>query len=159
MDSIGYRVKLIARDGRVLGTVERPIAPLAVTEAMRDAQRERYRAREVPSNVGIFRVERESVDKLTFADEVPVIANIAVDWEDRIWVERTGEDGTGPGPTDIVTPDGGYVGTLPADGVRIPSAFGPDGLMAYIETDEVGIQVVRVIRLNSLQPGPQGGPG
>ena len=159
VDSIGYRIKLVARDGRVVGAVERPIVPLAVTEEMKDAQRERYRAREVPSNVGIFRVERESVDKLTFAQEVPVIANIAVDWEDRIWVERTGEDGTGPGPTDIVTPDGGYVGTLPADGVRIPSAFGPDGLMAYIETDEVGIQVVRVIRLNSLQPQPQGGPG
>ena len=159
VDSIGYRVKLIARDGRVVGAVERPIVPLAVTEEMKDAQRERYRAREVPSNVGIFRVERESVDKMTFADEVPVIANIAVDWEDRIWVERTGEDGTGPGPTDIVTPDGGYVGTLPADGVRIPSAFGPNGLMAYIETDDVGIQVVRVIRLNSLQPQPQGGPG
>ena len=158
VDSIGYRIKLIARDGRVLGAVERPIAPLAVTEAMRDAQREQYRAREVPSNVGIFRVERESVDKMTFADEVPVIANIAVDWEDRIWVERTGEDGTGPGPTDIVTPDGGYVGTLPADGVRIPSAFGPDGLMAYIETDEVGIQVVRVIRMNSLTPRAQGDP-
>ena len=90
VDSIGYRVKLIARDGRVVGAVERPIVPLAVTEAMRDAQRERYRAREVPRNVGIFRVERESVDKLTFAEEVPVIANIAVDWEDRIWVERTG---------------------------------------------------------------------
>ena len=158
VDSIGYRVTLIARDGRVVGAVERPIVPLAVTEEMRDAQREQYRAREVPSNVGIFRVERESVDKMTFADEVPVIANIAVDWEDRIWVERTGEDGTGPGPTDIVTPDGGYVGTLPADGVRIPSAFGPDGLMAYIESDEVGIQVVRVIRLNSLTPRPQGGP-
>ena len=158
VDSIGYRIKLIAREGRVLGAVERPIAPLAVTEAMRDAQREQYRAREVPSNVGIFRVERESVDKMTFADEVPVIANVAVDWEDRIWVERTGADGTGPGPTDIVTPEGGYVGTLPADGVRIPTAFGPDGLMAYIETDDVGIQVVRVIRLNSLQPRPQGGP-
>ena len=151
VDSIGYRVKLIARDGRVVGAVERPIAPLAVTEAMRDAHRERYRAREVPSNVGIFRVERESVDKLTFAEEVPVIANIAVDWEDRIWVERTGEDGTEPGPTDIVTPEGGYIGTLPADGVRIPSAFGPNGLMAYIETDEVGIQVVRVIRLRLTQ--------
>ena len=158
VDSIGYRVKLIARDGRVVGAVERPIVPLAVTEEMKDAQRERYRAREVPSNVGIFRVERESVDKMTFADEVPVIANVAVDWEDRIWVERTGADGTGPGPTDIVTPEGGYVGTLPADGVRIPTAFGPDGLMAYIETDDVGIQVVRVIRLNSLQPRPQGGP-
>ena len=156
VDSIGYRIKLIARDGSVVGAVERPIAPLAVTEAMRDAQRERYLAREVPSNVGMFRVERESVDRLTFADEVPVIANIAVDWDDRIWVERTGEDGVEPGPTDIVTPNGGYVGTLPADGVRIPSAFGPDGLMAYIETDEFGVQVVRVIRLVSLQPRPTG---
>ena len=158
VDSIGYRVKLISRDGQVVGAVERPIAPLAVTEAMRDAQRERYVAREVPSNVGIFRVERESVDRLTFADEVPVIARISVDWEDRIWVQRRGEDGTGPGRTDIVTPDGGYIGTLPADGVRIPRAFGPNGLMAYITTDEFGVQIVRVIRLVSLQPQPQGDP-
>ena len=152
VDSIGYRIKLVSRDGEVVGTVERPIAPQAVTEAMKDAQRARYRAREVPSNVGIFRVERESADRLTFAEEVPVIANIAVDWEDRIWVARTGEGGVGRGPTDIVTPDGGYVGTLPADGVRIPSAFGPDGLMAYVTTDEFGVQVVRVIRVTSLQP-------
>lgn len=158
VDSIGYRIKLISRDGLVVGTVERPIAPLAVTEPMREAQRERYRAREVPSNVGIFRVRRESADRMTFANEVPVIAKIAVDWDDRIWVERTGEDGTGRGPTDIVTPNGGYVGTLPADGVRIPSAFGPTGLMAYITTDEFGVQVVRVIRLASLQRQPQNGP-
>lgn len=151
VDSIGYRVKLVSRDGSVVGTVERPIAPRAVTEAMREAARDRYRAREVPSNVGIFRIERESVDELRFADEIPVIANMAVDWDDRIWVERTGSDGVEPGPIDIVTPEGGYVGTLPADGVRIPSAFGPDGLMAYIEADEVGIPTVRVIRLVSLQ--------
>jgi len=152
VDSIGYRIKLVSRDGSVLGTVERPIAPLAVTEAMREAARDRYRAREVPSNVGIFRIERESVDEMRFADEIPVIANMAVDWADRIWVERTGADGGGPGPIDIVTPEGGYVGTLPADGVTIPSAFGPDGLMAYLEADEVGIPIVRVIRLVSLQP-------
>ncbi len=152
VDSIGYRIKLVSRDGSVLGTVERPIAPLAVTEAMREAARDRYRAREVPSNVGIFRIERESVDEMRFAEEIPVIANMAVDWEDRIWVERTGADGGEPGPIDIVTPEGGYVGTLPADGVTIPSAFGPDGLMAYLEADEVGIPIVRVIRLVSLQP-------
>ena len=152
VDSIGYRVKLLSRDGQVVGAVERPIAPLAVTEAMRDEQRERYSARRVPSNVSVFRVEWEGVDRLTFADEVPVIARISVDLEDRIWVQRRGEDGTGPGRTDIVTPDGGYIGTLPADGVRIPSAFGPNGLMAYITTDEFGVQIVRVIRLTSLQP-------
>ncbi|MXX72364.1 MAG: hypothetical protein F4205_04935 [Gemmatimonadetes bacterium] len=152
VDSIGYRVKLVARDGSVVATVERPIAPRTVTEAMKEAARERYRAREVPSNVGIFRIERESVDELRFADEIPVIANMAVDWEDRIWVERTGADGVEPGPIDVVTPEGGYVGTLPADGVRIPSAFGPDGLMAYIEPDEFGVPTVRVIRLVSLNP-------
>ncbi len=152
VDSIGYRVKLVARDGSVVATVERPIAPLTVTEAMKEAARERYRARDVPSNVGIFRVERESVDELRFADEVPVIANMAVDWEDRIWVERTGADGVEPGLIDIVSPEGDYVGTLPADGVRIPTAFGPNGLMAYAEADEVGIPTVRVIRLVSLQP-------
>ena len=152
VDSIGYRIKLISRDGKVLGAVERPIAPLAVTEPMREAARERHRARDVPSNVGMFRIEKESADEMTFAEEVPVIADIAVDWDDRIWVERTGEDGGPPGPIDIVTPDGGYVGTLPADGVRIPSAFGPDGLMAYVTADEFGVQIVRVIRLVSLQP-------
>lgn len=158
VDSIGYRVKLVARDGSVVAAVERPIAPLAVTEAMKEAARDRYRAREVPSSVGIFRIERESVDNLRFADEVPVIANMAVDWDDRIWVARTGADGVEPGPIDIVTPDGGYVGTLPADGVRIPSAFGPDGLMAYIEADEFGVPVVRVTRLVSLQPQQPSSP-
>lgn len=152
VDSIGYRIKLVSREGEVVGALERPIAPVTVTEVMREAAREEYRAREVPSNVGIFRIERESVDEMTFADEVPVIANIAVDWEDRIWVARTGEDGVEPGPTDIVTPDGGHVGTLPADGVRIPTAFGPNGLMAYIETDEFGVPIVRVIRVVSMQP-------
>lgn len=158
VDSIGYRIKLISREGKVVGAVERPMAPLAVTEAMREAQRDRYRAREVPGNVGIFRIQGESADRMTFADEVPVIANMAVDWEDRIWVERTGADGGGRGPTDIVKPDGDYVGTLPAGAVRIPSAFGPDGLMAYVTVDEFGVQVVRVIRLSSLQPQPQNGP-
>lgn len=158
VDSIGYRIKLISRDGKVLGAVERPIAPLAVTEPMREAARERHRARDVPSNVGMFRIEKESADEMTFAEEVPVIADIAVDWDDRIWVERTGEDGGPPGPIDIVTPDGGYVGTLPADGVRIPSAFGPGGLMAYVTADEFGVQIVRVIRLAALQRQPRNGP-
>ena len=43
-----------------------------------------------------------------------------------------------------------YIGTLPANGLRIPAAFGPNGLMAYIDSDEMGVQTVRVIRLVSL---------
>ncbi len=154
-DSIGYRVKLIGLDGSVTGVVERPIAPLAVNEAIMEAERERYREttaqlQDLPSS---FQVEREGVEELDFADEVPVIGDVEVDWEDRIWVTRRAADGDRDGgPTDIVTPDGRYIGTLAADGLRTPGAFGPDGLLAYIERDELDVPTVRVIRLVSLEP-------
>ena len=80
-----------------------------------------------------------------------MIADMAVDREDRIWVARTGAGGAGDGPTDLLTADGAYVGTLAADGLRIPDAYGPDGLMAYIESDEMDVQTVRVIRLVALE--------
>ena len=51
------------------------------------------------------------------------------------------------GPTDVLTPDGAYLGTIAADGLRIPDAFGPGGLVAYIEEDELEVQRVRVARL------------
>ena len=75
-----------------------------------------------------------------------------MDWEDRIWLERWGPTGDDDGPTDVVTPDGDYIGTLPPDGLRTPDAFGPNGLMAYIERDEMDVQTVRVVRLVALEP-------
>ncbi len=182
VDSVGYRVKLVGMDGSVTGTVERPIAPTLVTEAIMELERERRRAaREEgnesaeggsfiavsgsrssgsasatvssinPDDVQSIDVMGGSIEDMTFADEIPVIDDIAVDWENRIWVERTGENGQGPGPIDVMTPDGRYVGTLPIDGLRIPRAFGPNGLMAYVELDEYEVQSVRVIRLVSLE--------
>jgi hypothetical protein len=47
----------------------------------------------------------------------------------------------------VITPDGGYLGTFPPDGLRIPDAFGPDGLLARIETDEYDVPTVVVERL------------
>lgn len=153
-DSIGYRVKLIGLDGSVTGVIERPIAPLAVDDAIRDAERERYRetTAELESLRSTLQVEREGVEELVFADEVPVIGAVEVDWEDRIWVTRRAADGNREGPVDIVTPDGRYVGTLAVDGLRPPDASGPDGLLAYIERDEFDLPTVRVIRLVSLDP-------
>lgn len=154
-DSIGYRVKLIGIDGSVAGVIERPIAPLAVDEAIMEAERERYReeTRQLESvRSERFQIEREGAEGLVFADEVPVVADLKVDWEDRIWVTRSGAEGDDDGPIDIVTPDGRYIGTLAADGLRTPDAFGPDGLLAYIELDELEVPTVRVIRLVSLDP-------
>ena len=157
VDSIGYRVKLVGIDGTVTDVIERPIVPMVVTDEIRDAERERRRAGQEELEALMDRGSSSlsfrfgSVDDMTFADEIPVINGIAVDWEDRIWVARHDELGTGPGLIDIVTPFGEYVGTLPADGLRIPAAFGPDGLLAYIETDEFDVRSVRVVRLVSLE--------
>ena len=156
IDSIGYRVKLIGLDGSVSGTIERPIPPLPVDDAIMEAERERYRENEASARESAaaanVRLERAGVEERTFADEVPVLYDLKVDWEDRVWLERWGPTGDDDGPTDIVTPDGGYVGTLPPDGLRTPDAFGPGGLMAYIETDELEVQTVRVVRLIALEP-------
>ena len=157
IDSTGYRVKLLGRGGEVTGTIERPIAPLAVDEAIREAERERYRERypEASSDAAAAQlvVRREGAESLAFADEVPVLAGIKVDWEDRIWVERTGPTGDGDdGPIDIVTPAGDYIGTLPPDGLRTPDAFGPDRLMAFIESGDLDVPTIRVVRLIALEP-------
>ncbi|MDE2795784.1 MAG: 6-bladed beta-propeller [Gemmatimonadota bacterium] len=179
VDSVGYRVKLVDMDGSVTGTLERPIAPTVVTEAIREAERERLRAAREEGNaptgeVGVMTVSGSStggttsttlssinpddvrsvqvttgsIEEMTFADEIPVIDDIAVDWEDRVWIERTGENGQGLGPIDIMTADGRYVGTLPAEGLRTPWAFGPAGLAAFVELDEYDVQTVVVVRLS-----------
>ena len=156
IDSIGYRVKLIGLDGSLTGTIERPIAPLPVDDAIMEAERERYRENEASAQASAaaanVQLQREGVEGRTFADELPVLYDLKVDWEDRIWLERWGPTGDDDGPTDIVTSDGDYIGTLPPDGLRIPDAFGPDGLLAYIETDEMDVPTVRVLRLIALEP-------
>ena len=87
----------------------------------------------------------------TFGPEVPVVAALAVDREDRIWIRRTASDGGDDGPTDVITNRGEYLGTLVADDFALPLAFGPNGLMAYGETDEYDAPLVRAVRLLALR--------
>ncbi|MDE2980605.1 MAG: hypothetical protein OXU74_05340 [Gemmatimonadota bacterium] len=172
-DSTAYEVKLIGPDGTVTGSVSRAIAPEAVTEAIMEAERARRReafseseggprmrivgpATSIAMDEGFQQQMREmmlaQVESMVFAQEIPVIAEMAVDRQDHIWIARAGAGGDGDGPTDILTPDGDYMGTLAADGLRIPDGFGPDGLMVYIESDEMDVQSVRVVRLLGLEP-------
>ncbi len=78
---------------------------------------------------------------------VPVIARLSSDPQGRIWVQRAGSEPGRPGPVDLLTPEEGYLGTLPSDGLRLPDAFGPDGLAAWVEADALGAAVVRVGRI------------
>ena len=164
-DSTAYVVKLIDADGTVTGTFGRPVAPTVVTEAIKEATRaHRIEELRVSSGIGFMGQQMSSdesaqfremlakqVETMLFADEIPVIAGMAVDWEGRIWIMRSPIEVGGDPLTDVLTAEGDYLGTLPAGGLSIPDAFGPDGLMAYIEADEMGVQRVRVTRLVALE--------
>jgi len=165
VDSVGYRVKILQTDGSLDAALERLIEPLPVTPEMQAAARERQRGgegtRAIVMGPGVSSSEGEGIasslmeamaPEMEFASEVPVIKEVAVDAEDRVWVTRSGMDGVSTGPTDVHTASGNYLGTLRADEFRIPDAFGPDGLMAFIQTNELGIPFVRVLRLVNLVP-------
>ena len=80
----------------------------------------------------------------------PIINSLAVDWDDRIWVTRWDGGGRNQGGTDVLTPAAEYLGTLRFEDIGSPTAFGPDGLLAYLKTDELGVQTVLVVRVASL---------
>ena len=174
-DSVGYRIKLLDPTGAVVSTLERPVPPVVVTPAIEEAERERRLASLEAGGAGggggiasisiigtaggggnpmdseamqeaMRRMREDQIRALAFPEEMPVITNLAVDWSDRLWVQRSALPGE-IGPTDILSADGQYFGTFAPDGLRIPRAFGPGGLLAYVERDELDIQRVRVVRL------------
>ena len=53
------------------------------------------------------------------------------------------------GPIDVLTVEGRYLGGYPA-GTPMPDAFGPGGLVAFIETGELGESTVLVKRAASI---------
>ena len=83
----------------------------------------------------------------SFYPELPVIDGLSATWQGRIWVKRRGDELLADGPIDVVTGDGDYVGTYAAGATRMPDAFGPDGLAAFIELDELEVATVVVRRL------------
>ncbi|MDE2793647.1 MAG: hypothetical protein OXL34_02410 [Gemmatimonadota bacterium] len=173
--AVGYRIDIISTEGTIDGTLERPAAPWPVTEEVMEAERERLIAEilderglaqameEIQAAMGIrFRNEvdfprfqensRAHVEERRFAGHIPVIDRLRADWDGRIWVVRSDATGGGDGPIDLITADGGYLGSwLPGD-LGLPAAFGPDGLMAYRRTDDLEQASVLVVRLVSIAP-------
>lgn len=164
-DSFGYRVKLVDASGAVRSVLERPIAPTRVTPAIQEAEKQRRldeldaggAPRFVVSGPGgavrgpdadeMRAFQEARIETLLFADAIPVIEDIAVDHEGRIWVQRSSGVPGEPGPTDLITSDGRYLGTLAPEGLRIPAAFGPGGLIARVERDEFDVPTIVVERL------------
>ncbi|MDE0898365.1 MAG: hypothetical protein OSA81_05045 [Longimicrobiales bacterium] len=96
---------------------------------------------------GRQQVSQDGIKQMTFYPELPVLMAVDASWSGKIWVQRRGKEPTEEGPIDILTPAGQYVGTFPMGATEIPAAFGPDGLAAYVETDDFEVPVGVVRRL------------
>ncbi len=163
-DSSDYAIKLTDASGSISHILRRPIRPLAVTERMKDAERERLLEEasdrqataledDPPPQIlsmfnRMFEAQRAGIESMQFHSEVPVVAAVRVTWEGTLWIERSMEPGASePGPIDVIGSGGRYVGTVPAGQLKMPDAFGPDGLVVFIGTDEFDVPVITVRRL------------
>ena len=160
-DSSAYAIK-IARPGMGIRRIlKRPFQPIPVTNRVIEAETERrvkeMEARGVPPilingvNVALESARQNVVDYMDLVgvfDEVSIVRSLGTRWNGEIWVQRHGvEPGDDDGPIDVLTMEGRYVGTYPAGAIGMPAAFGPGGLMAFIERDEMDVKMVVVRRL------------
>ena len=166
-DSSTYAVKIAAAGKGVERILTRPIRPEPVTDRLIKAEKER-RLEELAATpdeeldgprivingqvVGgdpdeQRQKEREDIESLRFFTEVPVIRDLHTSWNGMIWVRRRGEERTNDGPIDVLSMEGRYVGSYRTGATGIPDAFGPDGLVAFIERDELGVETVVVKRV------------
>ena len=163
-DSSAYALKIAPPDGEgPVRTITRPIEPRPVTERIKEEHKRKTEERRAarPPSPTMRRIEamRAAVGGSTrsepmistreapFYSVVPVIQRLSTTWEGRIWVMLQGDEILEDGPIDVVSADGGYVGTFPAGATRMPNAFGPDGLAVFIERDEFDVARVVVRRL------------
>lgn len=160
-DSSAYAIKVATLEGSVSRVLTRPFRPAPMTDRIREAER----ARRMGSVGGLVEQGersggdrgammgrmaeflRQRVKALEFYREFPVVGSVKTDWGDKIWVRRNGAIPGERGPIDVLGAEGRYVGTFPADAPVMPAAFGPDGLVAFEEKDELDVPVVVVRRL------------
>lgn len=136
---VGYGLRVFDRQGRHVRTLTRALPEIPVTEELRNAFLRDW-AR--------VRVENGAPADLPydppFADVMSQVTGLEADRAGRVWVRRRAENGDDGGPIDLITAAGEYIGTI--RGLPLPSAFGPDGMMAYIVADEMGVERVMVRR-------------
>ena len=152
-DSSAYRVKITAPGGGVTRILTRPFPAVPVTDDMRTAHIERNMgdlegmAERDPSLQTMVEVMRSRFESAEFYPELPLLQSLRTTPKGTIWVSRSGGDLDSNGPIDVVTPEGRYLGSYPFGVTDLPSAFGPDGLVAFIEKDDLDVPTVVVKRL------------
>lgn len=167
-DSTAYAIKIASRADGVTRVLERPFEPREVTERMQEAERRRRleelereggpQIRLMTSGPGggapraispdaVNEMMRGQIEQMEFFPELPVLMDLATSWTGKIWAQRRGDRPTDPGPIDVMTADGRYMGTFAPTDTEIPDAFGPGGLAAYVELDDLDVPTIVVRRL------------
>lgn len=170
-DSTGYAVKVAGVNGTLERVLRRPFRPRPVTPAMQEAERKRQldqleagggpQVRMMvqgpggaqPRTVGqdaVKEMMKNRIAEMRFYPELPVVMDLATGWSGKIWVVRRGDQPTEEGPIDVLTPAGQYVGTFAKGSLELPEAFGPEGMVAFVERDEFDVPTVVVKRLPAV---------
>ena len=163
-DSTAYAIKFARPGGPVQHVLERPFSPEPVTSQLRQQTIERRLAalEEKPSDPRVAEAQeiaaalvpgmeaalRKAIDEMDFHHAVPVVRGLKATWEGGVWVQRRGEEPwDDDGPIDVFDPERAYLGTLDASSAGIPDAFGPAGLIAYWELDQLDVPTIVLKRL------------
>ena len=151
VDSSAYTIKVVVPGGPEVEVLLRPIPPEAVTGPLRSAaiEREIDRYTEILEDQGGMPDEfREKIEERGFYPEVAVIRELKSTWQGGLWIRRPGEQPwDDQGPIDVFGADRQYLGTFAAGTTTMPDAFGPDGLVAWWEIDELDVPTIVVKRL------------
>ena len=148
-DSATYAVKVAEAGAGVLRILKRAFQPVSVTGSMIRAEKRRRvdRLEENAAPGANLQARRRHIAELEFHPELSVIRGLTTTWDGHIWVLRRGAGPLDDGPIDVLTPDGRYLGSYPAGTTPLPAAFGPDGLVAFVEVSGLGVQTVVVKRM------------
>lgn len=146
-DSSTYTVKVAEAGAGVVRVLARPFPPEPVTGRVIRAERDRLRRWKESASPGAIAWMRRGIEELKFHTELSVVRGLGTTWDGEIWVLRRGEGPHDDGPIDVLAPEGRYLGSYRAGTTEIPDAFGPDGLVAFIERNELDVQTVVVRRI------------
>lgn len=146
-DSSAYALKITGPGGgRTVRTITRPFRPEPVTPRIEREHRRRTEERRSQSITPTSGISIE-LRAESFYPVIPVIRRLHTTWDGRIWVMRQGDELLEDGPIDVLTAAGEYVGTYQTGETKMPDAFGPGGLAAFIELDDLDVPSVVVRRL------------
>ncbi|HEX2202495.1 MAG TPA: 6-bladed beta-propeller, partial [Longimicrobium sp.] len=147
-----YNVRIMDAAGTTTRYLVRPVPVRRTTE--RDRERARARRREMlQSGRGAIVITRggggpggpaprnpfdaaaieRQLAQMEFSDTIRAVQGLLVTPTGKIWVERTPALVGDPGPIDLLTAQGQYLGTI--TGQRLPAAVSASGRAAYLERD------------------------